>query len=193
MGGSTTPQETAERLIGEFGSLNAILAGGALRLRQAAAGDDLALAAITWFRDAVSFTNRERVAARPLLDCWSAAMAWLRADLAWRQTESMRMLYLDTRLHLIVDDVAHGSVDSAPVYGREIVVRALEVGASNLLLAHNHPSRDPSPSRTDIDLTRQLGRQAALFGIVLHDHIIFGGDKHFSLKSHGLLAGSIVT
>ena len=105
------------------------------------------------------------------------------------RSESFRVLYLDRRNHLIADEVQQrGTVDHTPVYPREVVKRALELGATAMILVHNHPSGDPTPSRADIEMTNQVVEAAKAMDIVVHDHVIVGHGRHASLKSLGLIA-----
>ena len=102
--------------------------------------------------------------------------------------ERVRVLYLDTRNRLIVDHhVGDGSVDEAAIHPREVVRKALDVGATALILVHNHPSGNPEPSRADIDITRRIAEAGRLLGIVVHDHVIVGREGHVSLKAKGLI------
>lgn len=125
---------------------------------------------------------------RPLLNNWHTVLTYIRADLAHLSIERFRVLYLDTKFRLIADDLCStGTIDAAPFYCREVVARALEVGAASLILAHNHPSGDPSPSPTDVAQTRRLVEAAKIFNIAVLDHYIIGRSQHLSFVSHGLL------
>jgi DNA repair protein RadC len=113
---------------------------------------------------------------------------YLTAAIAFDQTEQLRILFLDKRNRLIADEQhQRGTIDHVPVYPREVVKRALEVGATALILAHNHPSGDPTPSRADIDMTKALGEVCRLTGVAVHDHVIVGKEGHASLKALGLM------
>lgn len=113
---------------------------------------------------------------------------YLRAAQSYEHREQFRILFLDKRNRLIADEVqGHGTVDHTPVYVREVVKRALELSATAIILVHNHPSGDPTPSRADIDMTKQIVASAAPLGIAVHDHIIVGREGHASLKSLRLI------
>jgi DNA repair protein RadC len=114
-------------------------------------------------------------------------LAYLRSAMAFENREQFRILFLDRRNKLIADEVqTRGTVDHTPVYTREVMKRALELSASALILAHNHPSGDPTPSKADIDMTKQIVQVAMQLGMTVHDHIILGRDGHLSMKSVGL-------
>ena len=128
------------------------------------------------------------VADRPLLNAWDKLMAYLHAALAREPVEHFRVLYLDNKNRLKADETqARGTVNHAPVYPREVVKRALDLQASAVILVHNHPSGDPSPSRADIDMTREVQKAAAALGIALHDHVIVGNGRWLSFRQQGLL------
>jgi DNA repair protein RadC len=115
-------------------------------------------------------------------------MDYLNAVLAREKIEQFRVLYLDTRNRMIADEAqARGTVNHTPVYPREVVKRALELHATALIMVHNHPSGDPTPSRADIEMTREVKAAAAALSIVLHDHIIIGNGTHLSFRREGLL------
>src|SRR5207244_1893878 len=125
---------------------------------------------------------------RPVLSPWSAVLDYCRAAQAFADREQLRVLFLDKRNQLIADEVQQtGTVDHTPVYPREVVKRALELSATALLIVHNHPSGDPTPSRADIEMTRVIVEVAKPLGISVHDHIIVGKDGHASLKGLKLI------
>src|SRR3546814_15915702 len=116
---------------------------------------------------------------RPLLASWDALRDWLRADMGPIDVERVRVLYLNSRNMLIRDElVSEGSIDQSAIYVREVVKRALELGAAALILVHNHPSGNPEPSRQDIAITRDIAEAAARLGIAVHDHNILAGTRH---------------
>jgi len=128
------------------------------------------------------------VTGRPVISSWTALLDYCRAALAHKATEEFRVLFLDKKNRLIADEFqAQGTVDHAPVYPREIVKRALALDASALILVHNHPSGDPTPSQADIDMTRKLVETGRPFGLVIHDHIVVGRERTASFKALGLL------
>jgi DNA repair protein RadC len=127
---------------------------------------------------------RSRVINRPILSSWQALIDYCHTAMAHRETEQFRILYLDRKNVLIADEEqARGTVDHVPVYPREVVKRALELNASALILVHNHPSGDPTPSEADITVTHQIKDAADLMGITLHDHLIIGKSREVSFRS----------
>src|ERR1700692_2303620 len=132
--------------------------------------------------------SRAEVINRPVLNNWERLMDYLNAVLAREQIEQFRVLFLDTRNRLLADEAqGTGTVNHTPVYPREVVKRALELQATALILVHNHPSGDPTPSRDDVEMTREVKQAAAALSIVLHDHIVIGNGRHYSFRREGLL------
>lgn len=128
------------------------------------------------------------IAGQPVLSAWDKLMDYLNAAMAHEPKEQFRVLFLDNRNRLIADEVQHtGTIDRTAAYPREIVKRCLELHASAVVLAHNHPSGVPTPSREDIDMTREIARAAATLGIKVHDHVIIGKGRHLSFKAESLL------
>jgi DNA repair protein RadC len=129
-----------------------------------------------------------KVLKRPALSSWDALLDYCAIAMARGQTEEFRVLFLDRKNIFLADEVhQRGTVDHTPVYPREVVKRALELGASALILVHNHPSGDPTPSRTDIAMTREIQAAAKALKIELHDHLVIGNGAHVSFKAEGLL------
>ncbi len=129
-----------------------------------------------------------RVLNRPVISSWNELLAYCRAAMADEKTELFRILFLDRKNILIADEVQQrGTVDHTPVYPREVVKRALELGASAIILVHNHPSGDPTPSRADIEMTHQITTAAKALNIRVHDHLVIGHASEASFKSLGLL------
>jgi DNA repair protein RadC len=125
---------------------------------------------------------------RPMLGNSHALMAYLQTVMGYEQVEQFRILFLDRKNKLISDEVQQrGTVGHAPVYPREVIKRALILNASALIVAHNHPSGDPTPSRDDVEMTRQLKAAAEAVGLDLHDHVVIGHGRHVSFRSSGLL------
>jgi DNA repair protein RadC len=153
--------------------------------------DGLSAAAITEFKVVQAAAHRLtkcQVGKRPVLSSWSAVLDYVRAAQAFAEKEQFRILFLDKRNQLIADEVQQqGTVDHTPVYPREVVKRALELSATALILVHNHPSGDPTPSRADIEMTKQVAEVAKTLGIQLYDHIIVGRDGHASMKGLRLI------
>ncbi|MGH6781327.1 MAG: RadC family protein [Sphingomonadaceae bacterium] len=178
----------ARRLLAEFGSIGALLGAEPQALARKGELSEGAVAAIKIAEAAALRLLRSRVAERPVLASWQALLDYLRADMAHRGIERVRVLHLNTKNLLIRDElVSEGSVDQAAVYVREIVRRAIDLGSAALILVHNHPSGDPTPSRQDIQLTRELIAAGKPLGIAVHDHIVIAGEGHASLRAMGLM------
>lgn len=125
---------------------------------------------------------------RPVLSSWKEVLNYCRAAMAYENKEQFRILFLDKRNQMIADEVQQrGTIDHTPVYVREVVKRALELSASALVLVHNHPSGDPTPSRADIEMTKEIVAAAKPLGVVIHDHIIVGKQGHASFRNLGLI------
>jgi len=131
---------------------------------------------------------QESVLSRPVLSSWSALLDYCRSAMQFEGNEQFRVLFLDKKNRLIADEIlGHGTVDRAPVYPREVIKRALELSATAIILAHNHPSGDPTPSQNDIDLTDQIITAAKALGVTVHDHLIIGRNNIASFKTLGLM------
>ena len=131
---------------------------------------------------------RARVMQKPVLSSWDALLDYCHTTMAHRETEQVRVLFLDRTNVLIADEEqAKGTVDHVPVYPREIVKRALELNASALILVHNHPSGDPTPSEADISMTSQVQDACQALGLMLHDHLIIGKEREISFRAQRLL------
>lgn len=179
----------ARTLLHEFGGLGGVLTADGDALRRVHGMGETSAAAIRIVQAAAIRLARGQVAARPVLGNWQALLDYLRADMAHLATERVRVLHLNTRNMLIRDEVmGEGSIDQAPVYVREVIRRALELGSAAIILVHNHPSGDPAPSRADIDVTRLIADAGKPLGIQIHDHLVIGTSGHVSLRARGLLA-----
>lgn len=131
---------------------------------------------------------QETVLSRPVLSSWSALLDYCRSAMQFEGKEQFRVLFLDKKNRLIADEIlGHGTVDRAPVYPREVIKRALELSATAIILAHNHPSGDPTPSQNDIELTGQIITAAKALGVTVHDHLIIGRNNIVSFKTLGLM------
>jgi len=131
---------------------------------------------------------QETVLSRPVLSSWSALLDYCRSAMQFEGKEQFRVLFLDKKNRLIADEIlGQGTVDRAPVYPREVIKRALELSSTAIILAHNHPSGDPTPSQSDIDLTGQIITAAKALGVAVHDHLIIGRDSIVSFKTLGLM------
>lgn len=178
----------AERLLAETGSLAGTLAASAADLARMGVPQEARLA-LTALRAAVLAALRRPIDDRPCLASSRELVDYLHADMAYDRIERFRVLFLDNKNRLIRDVVmSEGSVQAAPVFTREVIRRALELGASALILVHNHTSGDPQPSRDDIEITHEIMAAAALFGLGVHDHLIIGRHGHVSLRQSGYFA-----
>ncbi len=184
--GDTKP--LAKALLDRFGSLSAVLNAEPGALTQVAGMGETGAATLKAVALAARRMARGEVQTKPVLGSWQALLDYLTIDMAHLTVERVRVLYLDARNRLIVDHhVGDGSVDEAAIHPREVVRKALDVGATALILVHNHPSGNPEPSRADIDITRRIAEAGRLLGIVVHDHVIIGREGHVSLKAKGLI------
>jgi DNA repair protein RadC len=178
----------AKDLIRRFGSFAEVLGAPVARLAEVD-GVGLSVARDLKIAEAAARRlTRGAVAKRTLLSSWSTVIDYCRTAMAFATREEFRILFLDKKNGLIADEVQQtGTVDHTPVYPREVLKRALELSASALILVHNHPSGDPSPSGADVRMTRDLVDIAKPLGIAIHDHIIVGRDGHASFKGLGLI------
>jgi DNA repair protein RadC len=178
----------AKRLLARFGSLGAVLGASAEALKTVPGVGEAVALDLTLVQAAAVRASRETVARRPVISSWSALVAYVKAALAHEPREQVRVLFLDKKNQLIADETAgHGTVDHAPVYPRELMRRALELSASALILVHNHPSGDPTPSSADVDITRQVIEAGRALRIAVHDHLVVGRDGIASFKALGLI------
>ncbi|HEY0835035.1 MAG TPA: DNA repair protein RadC [Azospirillum sp.] len=183
----------AKMLIQTFGGLWNAVQAPPEKLRGLRAGDvalnsDARVATVRAVGACALRAIRQEVMKRPVLASWNALMDYCTAAMAHETTEQFRLLFLDRKNALIADEVQQrGTVDHTPVYPREVVRRALELGATAVILVHNHPSGDPAPSRADVDMTKEIIRAADAVGVTVHDHVIVGKGKHASFKALGLL------
>jgi len=177
----------AKSLIAEFGSLGGVYTADAESLERAGLTEGAVGAVKIAQASAVRLLKGE-VAARPILGSWQALTDYLHVAMAYRMNESARVLHLNSRNMLIRDElISEGSVDQAAVYVREVARRALELGSAAIILVHNHPSGDPSPSRQDIALTKEIIGALKPFGIQVHDHVVIASGGHASLRALGLI------
>lgn len=178
----------AKELIRRFGSFAEVLGAPISRLTEIkGVGPGVALD-LKIVEAALQRMARGAVAKRPILSSWTAVIDYCRMAMAFAEREQFRILFLDKKNTLIADEVQQtGTVDHTPVYPREVMRRALELSASAIILVHNHPSGDPTPSGADIKLTRELVDIAKPLGVTIHDHIIVGRDGHASFRGLGLI------
>jgi DNA repair protein RadC len=173
----------AKALLEKFGSFAEVISAPAKRLAEVEGIGEASITELKIVQAAASRLVRGQVKKRPVLSSWSAVLDYCRTAQAFADREQFRVLFLDKRNQLIVDELQQiGTVDHTPVYPREVVKRALELSATAMILVHNHPSGDPTPSRADIQMTQQIISVAQPLGISVHDHIIVGKEGHASLK-----------
>jgi DNA repair protein RadC len=178
----------AKTLLKEFGSIQGVLTADTARLLTVKGIKDNAAMAFRLVETAARWLAREEVLQRNVLTSWDKLLDYCRTILAREPTERFHLLFLDRKNVLIADEAQQeGTIDHTPVYPREVVKRALELHASAIIMVHNHPSGDPTPSRADIEMTRQVREAARAVGIALHDHLIVGRSGHASFKAMGLL------
>lgn len=179
----------AKALLARFGSLWGLVSAPADVLATDFRLSDSAVAAIRVVGAAALRMARDEVINRPVLSSWEKLLDYCTGAMAHEATEQFRLLFLDRRNHLIRDEVQQrGTIDHTPVYPREVVKRALELGASALVLVHNHPSGDPTPSKADREMTKAIVQAATALGLVVHDHLIVGkGHRPYSFKANGLM------
>ena len=184
--GDTKP--AAKALLARFGTLAGVLNADHRALAETEGVGEVSAAALKAVALAARRMARSEVRAKPVLGSWQALIDYLTIDMAHLTVERVRVLYLDTRNRLVLDHhVGDGSIDEAAIHPREVVKKALEVGASALILVHNHPSGSPEPSRADIQITARIAEAGRLLGITVHDHVIVGREGHVSLKAKGLI------
>lgn len=178
----------AKALIKRFGTFSEVLHAPDDLLREVSGVGDVVIGELKLIRASAIRLMQDDVLEKPVLSSWAALIDYCRGAMAYEPREQFRILFLDKKNKLIADEVQQqGTVDHTPVYIREIVKRALELSATAIILVHNHPSGDPTPSRGDIDMTRKIVDAAKPLGIVIHDHIIVGREGHTSFKGEGLI------
>jgi DNA repair protein RadC len=178
----------AKTLLARFGSFAEVVAAPRERLLEVRGVGENVAAHLKIVEAAAHRLAKSRVIGRPALSSWAALLDYCTAAMARGPKEEFRVLFLDRKNILIADEVqSKGTIDHTPVYPREIVKRALELSATAIILVHNHPSGDPTPSKADIDMTRDIAKAALALGITVHDHLVIGRKGHASFKSLGLL------
>ncbi len=179
----------AKALLARFGSFANVIAAPVPALCEVEGMGEASAAALKTVQAAALRLARAEAREAPVLANWDRLMDYLNAVLAREPIEQFRVLFLDTRNRLLADEQqGRGTVNHTPVYPREVVRRALELQSTAIILVHNHPSGDPSPSRDDIEMTREIRRAADALGIVMHDHVIVGNGRWFSFRREGLLS-----
>ncbi len=178
----------AKTLLNQFGGFADVIAAPRARLLEIDGVGDAVVAQLKIAEAAALRLSKTQIMGRPALSSWQALLDYCSAAMARATVEEFRVLFLDRKNVLIADEVQmRGTVDHTPVYPREIVKRALELGASALILVHNHPSGDPTPSRADIDMTREIVSATKPLRITVHDHLVIARSGHVSFKASGLL------
>ncbi len=178
----------ARTLITRFGSLAGVLNADARALETHPGMGETSAAALKIVALAARRLARQQVREQPVLGSWQALIDYLTIDMAHLTVERVRVLFLNTQNMLIHDEhVGDGSIDEAAIHPREVIRRALDLGATALIIVHNHPSGSPQPSRADIEITNRIAEAGRLLGIVVHDHVIIGRQGHVSLRSKGLI------
>lgn len=178
----------ARTLIDQFGDFNRVLTAPEARLAEIPGVGPAVICELRIVAAAAQRLARSRVIRRPVLSSWDALLDYCHATMAHDEVEQFRCLYLDRKNVLIADEaLGRGTVDHVPVYPREIMRRAIEHSASALILVHNHPSGDPTPSEADITMTARIAAAAEVMGITIHDHLVIGKGSEVSFRSSGLL------
>jgi len=178
----------AKRLLKEFGGIGRLLSADAGRIVKVGGISESAAAALKIAHAAANRMMEANAKAQPVLGSWQALLDYLRVDMAHEAIERVRVLFLNSKNMLIANEpMWEGSVDESAVHIREVLRRALDLHATAIIIVHNHPSGDPTPSRQDIALTRDLVEAAKHLKIQVHDHVIIGAEGHRSLKAMGLI------
>ncbi len=178
----------AKTLIRKFKSFQAVITADPAALQQVKGMGEVSATALKIVQEAAVRLARGQAMDQPVISSWDKLVDYCMARMAHDRVEQTRILFLDPRNRLIADERQNrGTVNHTPLYPREVVRRALELGATAIILVHNHPSGDPEPSRADIEMTGEVREAADKLGIVLHDHLVIGRDRHVSFRSEGLL------
>jgi DNA repair protein RadC len=184
--GDTKP--LAKDLLQRYGSLAEVLSADADDLLTVLGLGEAGVAALKSVREAALRLSRAELQARPVLGSWDKLIEYCTATIAYGKVEEFHLLFLDRKNMLIAHErQQRGTVDHTPVYPREVVKRALDHGASALILVHNHPSGDPTPSKADVTMTRDIIKAAGPLGVTVHDHLVIGRGRHASLRDMGLM------
>ena len=178
----------ARTLLARFGSLAGVLNADAAALALHPGMGEISAATLKIVALAARRLARQEVDERPVLASWQALIDYLTIDMAHLTVKRVRVLYLNARNMLIHDEhVGDGSIDEAAIHPREVIRRALDLGAAALIIVHNHPSGSPEPSRADIQITNRIAEAGRLMGVTVHDHVIIGRQGHVSLRAKGLI------
>jgi len=178
----------AKALLARFGSFAGVIAADVATLMAVPEMGEASVVALKAVQAGVERVLKHEVRQVPVLSSWDKVVDYCRAAMGRQPIEQFRLLFLDRKNALIADEVQQtGTVDHAPVYPREVVKRALELGASAIIMVHNHPSGDPTPSKADVEMTRAVASACATLGIDVHDHLVIGRSSHASLRGLGLM------
>ncbi len=178
----------AKKLLKQFGSYAGVITAEARELKKIEGVGDVGVAALKTVRDAAARLAQDEIVGQPILSSWQALLDYCRIVMGHEKKEQFRIFFLNRKNVLIADEVQQiGTVDHTPVYPREVVKRALDLGATAIIMAHNHPSGDASPSKGDIAVTKEVREAGIKLGITLHDHVIVSRNGTSSFKSMGLL------
>lgn len=178
----------AKDLLRTFGSFAGVVSAAPERLQEVKGVGFTVIGALKTCQAAAVALAREEIAGQPVVSSWKALLGYLRSAMAHETNEQFRVIFLDKKNAILTDEVQQrGTVDQTSLYPREVIKRALQLGATAIILVHNHPSGDPTPSRDDIEMTREVVAAAERLGIVVHDHVIIARRGHASFKSLGLL------
>jgi len=178
----------AKELIAKFGGFSEVINAEPARLMEIPGVGENAVIAIRLVREGAIKLSKDKIMGQPAISSWQALLDYCKMAMGPLKKEQFRILYLNRKNILIADELQQeGTVDHTPVYPREVIKRALELGASALILVHNHPSGDPTPSRDDIDMTKEIQEAGKKLEVLVHDHIIISKGSYSSFKSLGLL------
>ncbi len=182
----------AKQLLTEFGSLAAVFNAEVIALQKVDGIGDSAIAILKSIHIAAQRMLKDKVMEQPLFNAAEQVVDYCRTSMEWLKTEQLRLLFVDKKNRMIADEVQQtGTIDSTAIYPREVVKRALDLAASAIIMVHNHPSGDPSPSQADLEITKQVNNACTQLGLHLLDHIIIGKGRHFSFKAQGRLKGRV--
>jgi DNA repair protein RadC len=178
----------ARELLARFRTFGGVLGAPQMELRAIEGVGEAGVAALKLVQAAALRMMRQDLTTQPIFSTWDRLTDYLTASMGYERTEQFRVLFLDGRNKLIADEVqGTGTINHAPAYPREVVRRCLELHATAVILAHNHPSGEPAPSREDVALTTEIAKAAAVMGIAVHDHIVVGRGKWLSFRAEKLL------
>lgn len=178
----------AKRLLKHFGDFKSVLCADPNELRKVEDVGEAVVCLLKSVEESAQRLIKAPAQEKPVIQSWTALLDYCRIAMGNNKVEEFRILFLNHKNKLIKDEVQQrGTVNHTPVYPREVIKRALELGASSIIIAHNHPSGDPTPSKADIDMTKKIIEAAKAVNIAVHDHLIVCEDSHYSFKSYGLI------